>query len=222
MTQKFHRSTEDVGDSSLCLCVDSVVSVVSGFTLTELLVAVSLLVIVATSSLLVFRVVTQAWRTGELRTERYQQARLLFDLFARELSTCVVSARYPWIGQDASPSEPIKPASVQDAVFFVGALPGRTGLVERGYWVDEQSQLMCHDEEPADGDYVASGTDEPCGGHVALFEVSYFDGAHWLSEWDGRAAAAQAGTVPKAVRITLSVGEQGAESFETIIAIPTS
>src|SRR3990167_7373151 len=94
----------------------------NGLTLVELLVAMAILVTVTASALLIFRGITKAWRTGELRTERYQQARLLLDLFGRELSSSVVNPRYPLIG-------------TQDELFFVGTLPGRTGLVERGYWV---------------------------------------------------------------------------------------
>src|SRR3989338_710916 len=72
-----------------------------GLTLVELLVAMAILVTVIASTLLIFRGITRAWRTGELRTERYQQARLLFDLFERELSSSVTNARYPLVGLKA-------------------------------------------------------------------------------------------------------------------------
>ena len=190
-------------------------------TLVELLVAMAILVTVTTSAMLIFRGSTRAWRTGELRTERYQQARLLLDLFGRELSSSMESPRYPLVGTKAADPVRLIEGSALDELFFVGTLPGRTGLVERGYWVTADSELMCHDEEPADGDY-ATGASDVCGRDVAQFDLTYFDGAAWVDRWDARLAAAQAGALPKAVHIILSIGRQTPERFETIIYIPTS
>ena len=193
----------------------------AGLTLVELLVAMAILVTVTTSAMLIFRGITKAWRTGELRTERYQQARLLLDLFGRELTSSVGSPRYPLIGTASDDSPRLEAASVFDEIFFVGTLPGRTGLVERGYWVTADGELMCHDEEPADGDY-ATGTSEACGRDVSELTITYFDGSEWLERWDARPEASQAGQLPKAVHIVLSLGRQTPERFETIIYIPTS
>jgi len=195
--------------------------VARGLTLVELLVAMAILVTVSTSATLIFRGITRAWRTGELRTERYQQARLLLDVFERELSSTVASPRYPFVGLASSESPHLVEASVMDELFFVGTLPGRPGLVERGYWVNADGELMCHDDEPADGDY-ATGASELCGRDVTAFSASYFDGSSWLDQWDGRADAPQAATLPKAVHITLTIGRQTSEQFDTVIYIPTS
>ncbi len=196
----------------------------TGFTLTELLVAIAILVLVLASTMLVFRGVTKAWRTGQLRTERYQQARLLADLFERELSSCVVSPRYPFLGIAAAADDALKvtPDSQGDQLFFVGPLPGRSGLVERGYWVDQTGRLMCHDDEQADGDYVTTGLEEPCGSGITGLDITYFDGTQWLPQWDSRAGGPHAGQLPKAVDIRFMIGTQPGEQFETIIQIPTS
>ena len=194
---------------------------VSGLTLVELLVAMAILVTVTMSALLIFRGITRAWRTGELRSERYQQARLLLDLFGRELSSSIVSVRYPLVGAKPADTPRLEAGSVLDELFFVGTLPGRTGLVERGYWVTADGELMCHDEEPADGDY-ATGASDVCGRDVAQFDLTYFDGSAWVDRWDARSGAAQAGQLPKAVHIVLSIGRQTPERFETIIYVPTS
>jgi len=187
----------------------------------ELLVAMAILVTVTTSAMLIFRGITRAWRTGELRTERYQQARLLFDLFERELSSSTASSRYPFIGLKSTDTPMLVEGSVMEELFFVGTLPGRPGLVERGYWVNAEGELMCHDEEPADGDY-ATGASELCGRDVTQFTVSYFDGTTWVDRWDGRPQAPQAAQLPKAVHITLAIGRQTSEQFDTVIYIPTS
>ncbi|MBI4354118.1 MAG: prepilin-type N-terminal cleavage/methylation domain-containing protein [Candidatus Omnitrophica bacterium] len=171
-------------------------------TLIELMIAMAILVTITGSTMLMFRGITQTWRSGQLRTERYQQARLLFDLFARELGSCVSQARYPFVG-------------TEEEVFFVSVLAGRSGLVERGYWLSGEHELMCHDDEPADGDYEATGTSEVCGTDVVELNLSYFDGTQWVTAWDDSSP-------PKAVRVTVTIGAQKPESFETIVYVPTS
>ncbi|MBI3323749.1 MAG: hypothetical protein HYZ92_00525 [Candidatus Omnitrophica bacterium] len=182
--------------------------------------AMAILVVVTTSTTLIFRGITRAWRSGQLRTERYQQARLLFDLFNRELSSCVASQRYPFIGINAGQGA-LKTGSQQDELYFVGALPGRSGLVERGYWINDRRQLMCHDEEPADGD-VSTGMDEICGTDISVFDVSFFDGTQWVGQWDGRPGAERAGRIPRALHIILSIGHPQSEQFETVVYLPVS
>ena len=192
----------------------------AGLTLVELLVAMTILVIVTTSTALIMRGVTQAWRTGQLRTERYQQARLVFDLCSREIASSVASPRYPLIGTDPAAGARVRPAGILGELFFVGTLPGRAGLVERGYWVTADGTLMCHDDEPADGDY-STGESEVCGRDVTQFSLSFFDGTAWVPSWDGRAAS-PAGALPKAIHVVLAIGEQHPEPFDIVIYVPTS
>ena len=190
-------------------------------TLVELLIAMTILVTISASATLLFRGIIRAWRTGELRTERYQQARLLLDLFGRELSSSAASSRYPLIGRRAGDGAPLQEGSTADELFFVGTLPGRTGFVVRGYWVNSEGELMCHDDEPADGDY-ATGTSELCGSDVTEFTASYFDGAEWLDRWDGRTRTGPDGQLPRAIHLVLVIGRQKPEQFETVIYVPTS
>ncbi len=192
-----------------------------GLTLIELLVALAILVGVSGSALLIFRGITRAWRTGELRTERYQQARLLFDLFERELTSAVASPRYPLVGQDRGDAPPLWAESAQDALWFTGTVPGRSGLVERGYWLTAEGTLMCQDDEPADGD-LGTGVSELCGRDVEEMEFAYYDGETWQPRWDARPDGPQAGTLPKAVSIVLTLGRERPEEFETVVYVPTS
>ena len=70
-----------------------------------------------------------------------------------------------------------------------------------------------------------TGAEEVCGTDVAGFEVSYALGGPpltWASNWEGQAGGAQAGQVPKAVRIVLTIGREHPESFESLIHVPTS
>ena len=190
-------------------------------TLVELLVAMAILVMVSAATMLMLRGITRAWRTGELRTERYQQARLLFDLFQHELTSAMPDVRYPFIGNKAGDTPVLVEGSVSDTACFVGALPGRDGLVERCYWLNNNNDLMCHDKEPADGNY-ATGASEFCAHDVMQFELSYFDGNSWLERWDGRSGGFQAGRLPKAIRVLLKIGRRNPEEFEAVVYVPTS
>jgi type II secretory pathway pseudopilin PulG len=212
-----HRARQDVGRPHVLHTHSGRVAL----TLVELLIAMAILVVVTTSSMVIFRGITRAWRAGELRTERYQQARLLFDLFNRELASCVANVRFPLIGLDSAQEERLNEASVADEIFFVGTLPGRAGLVERGYWLNGQQQLMCHDDEPADGEY-RTGASEVCGTQITEFDVSYFDGTTWLNSWDARPLAPQAAQLPSAVHLVLGIGRENSKRYETVIYVPTS
>ena len=192
-----------------------------GMTLVEILVAMTILIIVSASTLLIFRSISNAWRTGQLRTERYQQARLLIDLFTREVSSCVANARFPLVGTAAGDSGRVKKEGVGDELFFAGTIPGRDGVIERGYWLAASGELMCQDDASADGNY-ATGDAEVCGREVSGFKVAYYDGARWQSQWDARPEQPQAGLWPKAVRFSITVGKQKPETFETIVNVPTS
>ena len=193
----------------------------AALTLVELLVAMAILVTVSASTMLIFRGITRAWRTGALRTERYQQARLLFDLFERELSSAVRNPRYPLIGTGSSDPARVQAGSQFSELFFVGTLPGRTGFVERGYWINAEGNLMCHDGDPADEDY-ATGASEPCGHHVSQFDVTYFNGVEWVDQWDARPSASNAGQLPQAVHVTMALGQPKPEQFDAIVYVPTS
>jgi type II secretory pathway pseudopilin PulG len=189
-----------------------------GLTLVELLVAMAILVTVTASTMLIFRGISRAWRTGEMRSERYQQARLLFDLFERELSSSVSNARYPFIGLRAEEESPLHDGpAVDDEVVFVGTLPGRSGFVERGYRRTAEGDFLCHDDDSGDGDYT-TGSSELCGRDVSQFTVAYFDGDTWVDQWEGKTA----GELPRAVHIIMTVGREKAEQFETVIYVPTS
>ena len=188
-----------------------------GMTLIEILVAMTILILVSASAALIFRSVSNAWRTGQIRTERYQQARLLIDLFTHEVSSCAANARFPLVGTSVGDSERIIKDSSGDELFFAGTIPGRQGLIERGYWLAPDGSLMCQDDASGDGNY-ATGDAEICARNVQGFHVSYFDGTDWQSRWNAKVTESW----PKAIKFSVIVGKQKPETFETIVNVPTS
>ena len=87
--------------------------------------------------------------------------------------------------------------------------------------MNARQQLICHDEEPADGDYQ-TGTSELCGSQVLDLDFSYFDGSEWVDRWDARPEGTQAGRLPKAAHVILVIGGEAPRRFETVIYVPTS
>ncbi len=190
-------------------------------TLVEILVAMTILIVISGSVMLIFKSISSAWRTGQLRTERYQQARLLIDLFTREVSSCVANTRFPLVGTTVGDANRTKKEGAGDELFFAGNLPGRGGVIERGYWLTAEGLLMCQDDASGDGNY-ATGEAEVCGREVEGFKIAYFDGTDWQPRWDARAQQAQAGRWPKAIRFSIMMGKQKPETFETIVNVPAS
>ena len=193
----------------------------AAMTLVEILVAMTILIIVSAATMLIFRSISNAWRTGQLRTERYQQARLLIDLFTREVSACTANTRFPLVGTAAGDPKRVKKEGVGDELFFAGTLAGRDRIIERGYWLLSDGALMCHDDPAADGNY-ATGVAEVCARDVTGLTITYFDGMDWQPRWDARTGQAQAGQWPKAVRFSITIGRKRPETFETMVNVPTS
>ncbi len=188
----------------------------------------SLLGMLVAASVTVFRGIAKSWQRGEVRSLRYQNARAIFDIVSRELSsTLPPDRRAPFLG--VGPSEaPLKPGATGPELFFVTLVPAAspTDTVEVGYWLRAQDHmLMRHLDTHPDFNFQTADADEPLGTQVAAWSLSYFDGQAWVDRWDSRDEAPQAGRLPRAIRISVSVQDPGGreqESFDTTVSLPVS
>lgn len=199
-----------------------------GFTLLEMLIALALLAIIVAASVTVFRGVAQSWQRGEVRSLRYQNARAIFDVMNREISSILPPDRQtPLVGL-AADDPPLKAGSTGPALFFVALVPGAapTDVTEIGYWLRGGDQmLMRHLDTDPDVDFQTADADEPLGTQVSAWSLAYFDGAAWQDRWDARQGGAQAGRLPKAVRISVTVQDRGGreqETFDATVSLPVS
>lgn len=176
-----------------------------GFTLIEIVLAVSILAVVVLLATSALRVGLRAWEAGQRRVDLQQESRALVELVSEALA-----GAYPYQGRlGLSPQRVVLFEGEADEVRFVTNAPplvleaptapfhavilGRKGsdglrLVER----------VVPAEEP-----FAAGPEHVLSRSVARFSLAYRDEAGtWQERWDGK----EAGGLPSAVRVELAVG----------------
>ena len=193
-----------------------------------MLIAMALLAIVVASSVTVFRGVAQSWQRGEVRSQRYQNARAIFDTVNREIASALPPmSRGCFVGL-ADGDAPVKAEAVGPSLFCVTLIPGLTPseIAEVGYWLrGRDHMLMRHLDTKADANLQTADVDEPLGTQVAEWSLAYLDGTTWQERWDSREGAPQAGHLPKAVRIGVTLQDTGGrerEHFDMTVTLPAS
>lgn len=195
----------------------------NGFTLLEILIAMTILVIILTSTYTLFRTASSAFSKGESRIELYQQARVIFQMVERELSSALrIPGRSDYfLGIPEEGGERLKTGSSAAELFFICPIveKDKSDLMEIGYWLSGQNQiLMRHVDFPPDYEFSTVLKDEELGIHVTHLGFSFFDGQEWLLSWDSK----EKKNLPKAVQIELGIEDShGKESaiFKTVVRI---
>lgn len=186
------------------------------FTLIEIMVAMAILVIVVSSTLAIFRASMSSWRKGEMRAQRYQQARFILERMSREISSIVpASLAGPYC------------LGTADKFYFVTALADApASLIEAGYWLDTDSQeLMRSYQFAPDYDFSTFEQEEVLSENVSALNFQYSTGDLWQENWDSRPEATQAGLLPKAVKISFDIRDEKSpqiESFGTVVTLATA
>ncbi len=202
-----------------------------GFTLLEVLLAVSILAIVAT---LLYASFHRSFETTErvaADAVPYDQARAVFEIVGRELSSAV------WSASDArtafSGTEKNDGSRRMDELSFttdghVRVVPGaaETARSRVSYFLDASAgkgtYRLIHQEETN----LLSRTRESVQAlamaeDVSSFGLDYYDGATWRRSWE----SAKDRRIPAAVRVTVSfkaaegMGED--RSFMTVFVLPS-
>jgi Tfp pilus assembly protein PilV len=188
----------------------------NGFTLIEILVAMMMLVIVIVSTIAIFRASATSWQKGELRAQRYQQARFILERLSREIASIFpVASSGPYcLGSD-------------EEFYFVCCLSDApASLLEVGYRLDKSAQeLMRSYQFSPDYDFGSFDQEEVLSENISALKFSYSAQGAWQEGWDSRQGAAQEGLLPKAVKIEFAIhDEKGAqeESFSTVVIIASA
>ena len=186
------------------------------FTLIEILVAMSILVIVIASTLAIFRTAANSWRKGEIRAQRYQQARFILERMSREIASI-----FP-----TSLAGPYCLGTPEKFYFICSLSDAPASLIEVGYWLDEDSEELMRSYQGApDYDFSTFEKEEALSENIMGLNFQYSTGQDWQDNWDSRLGRAQSGILPKAVKIEFAIeDEKGGqqEEFSTVVTVATA
>jgi len=178
----------------------------NGFTLVEILIALAILAMIVASTFTIFRSASKSWQKGEVRSERYQNARNAISRMNAEISQAVIN------------SNPLcKFTGDRDKVSFVSFVSTDSGVFELSevqYWLDSARRLlMRNDEIDPDYDFETYGHSDVLSDNISELEFSYFDGSTWQDTWNSDQSLGIG--LPKAVRIRIRVEDKKAKEGET-------
>lgn len=191
-----------------------------GFTLLELLVAISILAMVSVLIYGAFASMRRS-RDGLARVQdRYREGRLAMQRIDRELKSAYLSLHLP-----------INPQLAVQTTAFVGTRGTPADRIDFNSFANVRRDRDAHESDQAEVSYFGSGNPDGSGrvdlvrrlssypdiepgrgGRVEvlatdidLFEVEYLDSqtGRWTETWDSTQAAAQPARLPYQVRITL-------------------
>ncbi len=193
---------------------------VKGFTLLELLLALALLAILCGALYGTYFALMRGREMAVAKMEGRRELSITLDQLRRELSSAFCSTankRLHFVVEDRDYFG--KPASTLD---FTAIVPPRNGqqplsdqvrLVYEGVGKEEKLQLT---RQEKDLYYTLDSFSYPQMEELEGFLVECYDGSKWVRTWD---TALQGGSLPKRVRVTISVKEGEKTTDYSTIAI---
>ena len=213
-----------------------------GFTLIEVMITTLVLALLITGIYSIFKGGTDSWTKGNVRMERYQNARAILEMMSREISCAMVNEARK-IYMLGTHDEPVKNYSTKDELFFIAPIypePGDGGgsqsdMCELGYWVMNDTELMRHYAVGTSNkidfiyDEPYNSLINPLGIAVADLQFYYYhnnDEADSHANWgsDDPDADTYLYKLPKKIKIVLKTRDEEAredtQTFETTVFMP--
>ena len=181
-----------------------------GFTLIEVLLAVSLVAMMATLVFGSLYVTTSAIDAARANSANEQIVRSTLRVMTDELSVGVGPTTGPWMGingqQDGQPADSVAFLTMGQ---FRGAESTKDTELVRIVYTREGDRLLRFVRKNLYGLTDESVEQVELATKIKAFNVRYYDGKNnlWLDEWDGRG---RPGT-PKAILIVLTLLQENAE-----------
>jgi len=184
----------------------------SGFTLIEVMTAVTILAIIATVAFVVVFGAVKRSRHIDRQLELYTEAANIVDLISEDLrSAFVQEGVVPFmVGVDSFKGENQADgiSLLTTAVIPVSPEIPAGGVGEVQYFVQETENgsllLMRREQTPARMPYDSGGESIEITDHLKSLNLTYSDGENWYDSWDTESTAAQEkGKLPKQVNIGL-------------------
>ena len=181
-----------------------------GFTLVEVLLAVSLVAMMATLVFGSLYVTTSAIDAARANSTNQQIVRSTLRVMTDELSVAQVTTTSPWMGINGQLSgQPADSVAFLTMGQFRGTESAKDTELVRIVYSREGDRLLRFVRKNLDGLTDESIEQVELANKVKGFNVRYYDGKNnlWLDEWDGRA---RPGT-PKALLLELTLLQENAE-----------
>ncbi|MDD5351755.1 MAG: prepilin-type N-terminal cleavage/methylation domain-containing protein [Candidatus Omnitrophica bacterium] len=188
-----------------------------GFTLVEILIAVSILLIVTGMVSTIFISTLNYWKRGYALSRRQQSARLVFSRMTENISSLFLSS-----------SRNIYCFGSKDKFYFMSAsVKGTEGdLAEMGYEFNQaDGKLFFYYQEKSDYDFSTYDYKDIIAVDILELNFSYLDSSgNWLDSWDSRVGGQEQGLSPQAIKVYFSVENPDfpdkKEAFETVVELP--
>jgi general secretion pathway protein J len=195
----------------------------AGFTLLEILVALTITAIVLTSVYGVFTSLSAAKEELENDGEIYHQARVLFDRMGREIR----STYYRPTARDTlfqgGEGDRFQDFLELTTSITSPTLPRASGISRVRYEIRDNPEdrealpVLVRREESLLPGATAEGMEHQLTGGIRTFRVRFFDGQQWHEEWN---ASGQTG-LPQLVELFLEIERPGQPlAFLTAVEIP--
>ena len=210
----------------------------SAFTLIEMMITTAVLALLITGIYSIFKGGTDSWTKGNVRMERYQNARAILGMMSREISCAMVNEarKIYMLGiNDAG----FQTDSTRDELFFVAPVYPTSSLTstqsdmcELGYWIRGDTEIMRHyavgTSNSIDFVYNIGSSDSLGVKAVDLQFYYYYDNVDADSQVNWGSSDSDADTylyaLPKKIRIVLKTRDEEAredtQTFETTVFMP--
>ena len=215
------------------------------FTLIEIMITTVVLSLLIAGIYSIFKGSADSWTKGNVRMERYQNARAILGMMSREISCAMVNEarKIYMLGVD---NNGFQADSIKDELYFVAPINptsdienNHSDLCEVGYWIkddgsDTEIMRICRESNL---DFVfkpelESGFQNNSLG-IAVVDLQFYyyynnDDADSQVNWDSLAdlypADGYADGLPKKIKIVLKTRDEEAredtQTFETTVFIP--
>ena len=193
----------------------------SGFTLVEILVAISIGAILLTTIYGVFGSVSGARDRLEATGEEYHQARVLYDRLASEVRSGYfnsASQQTRLVGGSNSQGYPFLEFSTTLSTPLFGGRSGGVSLVRYEQLEMEREIRLYRSEWPLLNSQPEQDPQLLIVG-LKTFVLRYYDGNDWQDEWDSQVA----GKLPRMIELTVEVElDEQVHSFMSTIELAGS
>ncbi|MDO9464231.1 MAG: prepilin-type N-terminal cleavage/methylation domain-containing protein [bacterium] len=222
----------------------------SAFTLIEIMITTAVLALLITGIYSIFKGGTDSWTKGNVRMERYQNARAILEMMSREISCAMVNEarKIYMLGVDKSESGKVKDdvRSTADELFFIAPVypmsdikdssnTTKSDMCELGYWVKDDTELIKH-RQVSNLDFIFQSDIDATNNHslgIAVADLRFYyygddgcDDEDSHVNWGSNDSDADTYLykLPKKIKIVLKTRDEEAredtQTFETTVFMP--